>query len=60
MLFKLNLLGYKPSLLLPQFFNNNYENVYEADAILIPVKTIHSVNKTEKELLLLEWKPKIS
>ena len=57
--FKLNLLKYKPTLLLREFDNvKNRENNYFEEVEIIEIEDVQA-GKKEDNLLLDEWKPKI-
>ena len=57
--FKINLLGYKPSLLLTQSYNLSQENSLIEEAEIISIDTKIPAAVKEDELLVAEWKLKI-
>ncbi len=57
--FKLNLLTYKPSLLLQNFYTQKNTNNFIEDAEFIEIETGETENKTDINLLA-EWKQKIT
>ena len=57
--FKINLLEYKPYLLLPQSFNLKQENSLIEDAEIISIETKLPAAGKEDELIVAEWKPKL-
>ena len=57
--FKINLLEYKPYLLLAQSFNPNQENSLIEDVEIISIETKLPAAGKEDKLMVAEWKPKI-
>ena len=57
--FKLNLLGYKSSLLLPYSMKVNVDSDFIEDAEVIEIETEPPATGKQDDTLLAEWKPKI-